>query len=176
MKRFPIIILCLSTFLLCACGGGGGGGTSGGGGGGTEGAGAAQPTTAILHLSTTYNNQGAVPTGEPIRAVTVTVNLPPGVNMKENGLKSSTTTASKTALPQVMENVKSTATVGGKVTLVFLTDPVGFGIGEFATLECTVATGSFPKAINFSLSNPTVTDLSFNTNVSLDVSFAADIQ
>lgn len=175
MNLFKSMIT-VSALFLCACGGGGGGGTGGGGGGGTEGAGAAQPTSAVLHLSTVYNGTGTAPSGEPITGVQVTVNLPPGVNLKDNGITTSTATAGKTATPIIGDNIRSTATVGGRVTFYFITNPPGFASGEFALFDCTVATGAFPKATDFSLSNTSVAGATTFDTLPFTVTFAADIK
>jgi len=52
----------------------------------------------------------------------------------------------------------------------------GFGTGEFVTVNCDIASGSYPHAADFSLSDPSVADLNGASITGLTAGFTADIQ
>lgn len=144
---------------LVACSGGGGGG-----GGGAP----VQSTKAVLTLSTS----GTLPAGSAISGIEVEIDLPAGVTTK-----ASITTPN----PSIMETDNGVVTASGaaagadfvhgayttgatsnthKVTVsVGTTSASGFTTGNFATVNCDIAAGSFPVSSDFHLANFTAVDL-----------------
>jgi len=152
MKRTLLFLLTLCILLqLAGCGGGGGGG------GGT----AASPARITVTLSTVGN----LPSGKLIGDIEITLNLPAGVTLKSSPslINSSILVpndgvivlqgAAATAPTQIL-----TATyVQGATNKVEikLINANGLGIGEFAKINCDVASGS----------TPSISDISITSNV-----------
>jgi hypothetical protein len=103
-----------------------------GGSGGNNGA-HIQPPQAVLKLATTAQ-------GPPIAAIDVTVQLPAGA-MVRNAAPSGVAVA---ANPLIAVNTN----VPGTVRIAMIT-VIGFGTGEFFTLNCDIASGSTPSAADF---------------------------
>jgi len=150
MKKTIVAILqmLLATIPLFACGGGGG-----------YSAPATVPTKAVVKLFT----QGTLTADTKIGAIDVVVILPTGVSLK------STVTPPETdpgvVIPSgvaqnslVVGNYSApTATAPANVRLALI-NVVGFGIGEFATVNCDIAAGSNPAQAGFTLSNLSISD------------------
>lgn len=137
-RRFIILAGLAVAALLTACGGGGGGG------GGTS-----QPTTATLILSSV----GPVDTA--ISSADVTITLPAGVTVKTDAagaVSDGVAVASGKsvgALNPVASYTPATATAAAKVRVLII-DGSNFTVGEFLTVHCDVAAGSFPQPTDFS--------------------------
>jgi hypothetical protein len=144
MTIIRIILSTLAISILTACGGGGG----------TETPIVVQPTTATLKLSTS----GTLASGTTLGGIGISVILPAGVTVKTDAggaALSSVVTISGVATPGTYTAPVYTPAAGatlGKLTFVVVNNaPAGFGTGEFATVVCDIAAGSFPKAGDFSL-------------------------
>jgi len=120
-----------------------------------------QPTTATLRILSTGTLASGVLTG----AVEVTVLLPLGVTVKATPDASNpsvlVTNAGVVVASGVAAGVNTnalatytaaTTTASGKV-VIRVVDANGFGTGEIGTVKCDIATGSTPKAADFSLSD-----------------------
>jgi hypothetical protein len=154
MKRTllaKVLIFALGLTMLTACGGGGGGAnlvvTT-----------TAQPTTAVLTLSTSLT--AALPTNTTINGYDVTITLPAGVTVKTM-LNSSETgtgvvTASGMASGALISGVyaPATGTLPGTVKLL-IASSTGFNAGEFSHVTCDIAGGHYPKPSDFPM--PTFT-------------------
>src|SRR5690349_19300572 len=108
----------------------------------------AQPTMAVLTLST----QGSLPPGSAIGGIDVTVNLPPGVTAKADksgGTMEGVVAASGGAqgAPSAAKFTPAEGAAPARVRLV-LVKPVGFGAGEFATLNLDII-GAPPRSTDF---------------------------
>ena len=118
----------------------------------------AQPTTAAVKLSTV----GTLPAGKKIGTIEITLTLAPGVTLKtgadpkepDNGV----VTASGSAINSLLaaNYTAPTSTQQGKVRIAVAS--LGFGTGEFATVNGDIAAGNIPKAADFSVSGFAVTD------------------
>lgn len=165
-------ILALALFTLSACGGGGGGG------GGTTPAPPAQtsPTAAVVKISTT----GTLASGALIGGIDMTITLPAGVTVKSTANPPETdagvVAASGVAAGSMIETNYTAATSGTAGTLrILVANANGFGMGEFATVHCNIASGSTPTAGEFSLPTFTAKDLNGAALSGLAPDFTADI-
>jgi hypothetical protein len=151
MKKFSctsIILLSLAVFALSACGGGGGGGT-----------GAAQPTSAVVKLSSSG-------TGTLITGINMTIELPASVSVKST---TTPTTDPGVVIPSgvaasgsFIDGVYTAATssVSPATLTITLMNGTGFGDGEFCTVYGTLKAGySPPTAADFKLQSFTAYDL-----------------
>ena len=112
------------------------------------------PSSAVLKLSSV----GALPTGTSLSGISVKVQLPAGVTVSAdagNTAKTGVVTASGVAAASSVTIIGYTpATATTPATLEFLiisNTPGGFGVGEFATVNCVIASGNFPTASGFIL-------------------------
>ncbi len=168
MTRNPKLILTmvLAAGVFSACGGGGGGG------GGTTHAG---PTTAVLTLST----QG---TSTNLGGLGVTVVFPTGVSVKTDAagnVDSTVVTASGVAGGQaavISLYSPATSTAKASLSVVLAGSTVsGFGVGEFATVKCTLNSGS-PVETDFGLEDFQPVDVHGSALSGLTASFSVVIQ
>ena len=123
----------------------------GGGGGGTPPP--PQPTIAVIKISA----DGTLPQDTAIGGVNITLNLPSGVTVKASpsvnpdvlitdpGVVVPSGAAVNASAP---ENRYDAAT---KQVTISVVQADGFLTGEFVTVTCDIAVGSFPKAADFSL-------------------------
>jgi len=152
MKRIALTVLVILAFgFLLYAGCGGGGGTS-----------PTQPTTAVVTLSTS----GSLPANTVIGGVEMTINLPAGASVKTTSAK-----ANKAAIVTydgvvVVSGVAvgaNTLTLGTSLTPeqleVQVTNPNGFGVGEFATVNFEISTGSTVAPSDFTAVAMTAVDL-----------------
>lgn len=152
--------------LLAACGGG-------------ETATQTQPTSATLKLAT----RGTLPAGTTLSGVFITVTLPAGVSVMTDAagaVAAGVVAVSGVAvpgnfLPPAYTPASGAAPASLRIALSS-TAAAGFGVGEFATVICNIASGSHPQASDFSLSGFSAIDLSGNTVGVLTTSFVADIR
>jgi hypothetical protein len=135
-------------------------------------------TTAILKLS----SQGTLAGGTSLSGIGVTVVLPAGVTVKTGTggvVDASVVTISGVAVPGTLAPpVYTPATASAKATLHFVIASSvagGFGVGEFATVTCGIASGFFPVASDFSLTSFTPADLFLQPVTGLTATFTADI-
>lgn len=161
-KLLPLTLTMLAAATLSACGGGGGGGAfllpS------------SQPT-AVLTLSTAGTGT--------VYGIDVTVNLPEGVTAKSTmppQTDAGVATASGAAAGSTVAAVYSAAsgTVPGKIRLL-AAKATGFGVGEFATVKCDIASGHTPMQADFSLSDFSASDENGVAVPGLTAGFTADI-
>ena len=140
----------------------------------------AQPTTAIIEIM----SQG---TATRIGGIEVTVVLPSGVTVKATPDVANPTVLVTDAGVVTASGVAAgvnTMTIGtysaassgspGKV-MVEVANPDGFGTGEFVTIACDIAAGSFPAAGDFSLTDFLATNLSGTLISGVTAGFTADI-
>lgn len=122
---------------------------------------AEQPTPAVTTAVVTVTLKGAVPAGNSINTVDLTLNLPPGVTAKAapSGL-----TAEGVMAPSGVAQgslaatrfIPSTGPLPAQLR-VALIRAVGFGPGEIATFHLDVK-GPVPRVSDFSISGLKVTD------------------
>ena len=132
--------------ILPHCGGGGGGG-----GNNTP----AQPTTAVLTLSTTVN--GVIPANTIITGYDVTITLPAGVTVKstappqtDSGVVTATGVAAGSSTTIAGVYAPAAGATPGKVRFI-VANGSGFSSGEFCKVTCDIAAGSNPSASDFTL-------------------------
>jgi len=113
----------------------------------------AHPTTAVVKLSTS----GTLASGVLIGGIDVTLILPAGVSVKsartpltDGGVVTSSGVAGGSI--DIGIYTAATSTLPGKVRIA-LVNAVGFGTGEFTTVNCDFAAGNTPTAAGFSLVN-----------------------
>lgn len=180
MKKY-ILLLC-SVILIHGCGGGGGGNPA------SNNPAQKQPTTAVVKLYT----QGSLPQGTAMSGIVITVNLPAGVTVNLPAGATVTTdasggvgseviigsgeTASK-AVVIISDFTPATGTSPGALS-IFLTstEAAGFGVGEFATVNCGISGGSYPKATDIFTSDFRAFDLRAVAIAGLSPTFTADIE
>jgi hypothetical protein len=162
IKLFGIFFSIVIIFTLASCGGGGGGGDT---------PTPPPPTKAIMKIATTGS-----PSASPIGIVQARLNLPSGVSVKatQNITDSGVVTASGNATATPGSLIESGIYSSGSVT-VTIANTSGFAVGEFATVNCDIAAGSFPKASDFSITNLDARDLNGNVISGLTPTFAATI-
>lgn len=126
--------------ILPHCGGGGGGG------GNTP----AQPTTAVLTLSTTVN--GVIPANTIITGYDVTIILPAGVTVKsttppqtDSGVVTATGVAAGSSTTIAGVYAPAAGATLGKVRFI-VANGSGFSAGEFCKVTCDIAAGSTPPS------------------------------
>ena len=168
MKRTMItklMILLSAVLVLSSCGSSGGGGDSGGG--------TTQLTTAIVKLTTT----GTLPSTTQIGGIDVTLQLPQGVTVKSTTNPPETDSGVVTASGVAASNssLVSTFTTSTRIVHILLANPNGFGTGEFATVNCSIAAGSSPKQTDFSVSTMITKDLTGNSISGLTAGLTATI-
>lgn len=156
-----------------------------GGGGGAQGV-ATQPTTAVLKLYTLYKpGIPSPPASQQIAGVTVRIHLPNGVTLKTDaGGTVSTGVVAASGVTAGKANITlpvytpATATAGATVSFnVVSSEANGFGIGEFATVNCEIAPGAFPAPGDFNLSDKNITGLpDYSTITTMDIEVSANIQ
>lgn len=168
MRKLFLLFALSSLFIITACG------SKGGGGGST----AVQLTTAKLKLSTS----GSLPAGTLIGGIDVTIVLPDGVSAMSTTAPitdSGVVTASGLATP-------SSATVMGKYSAasgathgnvrVLLAYPNGLTKGEFATVNCEIASGNVPTEDQFIINATEVKDINGVVITGMSVTREATIQ
>lgn len=115
---------------------------------------APDPSSAVLRLSSV----GTLAAGSYLAGIDVTVQLPVGVSVSadaNNVVSAGVVTASGVATDSsvtIVAYVPATATA--PATLEFLITSSaqgGFGVGEFATVNCLIAAGNFPTQAQFIL-------------------------
>jgi len=145
MKKISMIsmlILGLALAALVGCGGGGGGG------------GAflpvAQPTTAVVTLSTTTNGN-PIPANTIITGYDVTITLPAGVTVKSANppLTDAGVVTNNPAGSSIDTNyTKAAGAIPGTVRIVIAKGD-GYSAGVFSKVNCDVAAGVTVKASDF---------------------------
>lgn len=113
---------------------------------------AINPTSAVLKLSTAESS----PSGIFLSGIGVKIQLPTGVTVSvdaDNVVSSGVVTASGVAAnSSVTPAVYTPATLTTPATLEFIVvsnELGGFGVGEFATVNCGIASGNFPTPSDF---------------------------
>jgi hypothetical protein len=161
MKKRIFTMMLLTIALLAACGGGGGGTST-----------PAQPTTAVIKIAT----QGT-PSNSPIRGVQVVLHLPAGVSVKTAQSELQTdpgvVVASGNAAGAELV-IGSYAAVSNTVSLSVVKS-TGFAVGEFVTVNCNIAAGTFPSSADFNVSNLTSFDTNGAAVTGLTATFTATI-
>lgn len=114
----------------------------------------AGPSSAVLKLS----SAGTLASGSSLLAINVKVQLPTGVTISADGsnvVNAGVITASGVAAASSVTIVGYTlATATAPATLEFLISSNvagGFGVGEFATVNCLIVAGNFPATGDFIL-------------------------
>jgi hypothetical protein len=159
--RLSIGILLMTSFLF-ACGGGGGGGNSA----------PPQPSTAVIKVAA----QGT-PSNSPISGIQVILHLPAGVSVKSAQSAPQTDPGVVTATGNAAgaELVIGTYSVANNTLSLSVIKSSGFAAGEFATVNCDIAAGTFPVAADFSLSNLAPFDTNGAAVTGLTAAFTASI-
>ena len=172
MEKRSIVIwaLCgLMVLLLAGCGDGGGAAPSQ----------QFSPAIATLKLVT----QGTLPAETSLSGVSVTISLPAGVTpvMHPTGeVDSATVTVSGVAIPSSSlppTYTPATGTAPATLQLVITnTAAEGFGVGEFATVTCSVTPGFHPRGEDFSVSNFSAITLTGGAATTVEPAFIAEIK
>jgi hypothetical protein len=165
LARMLLVLLVTAAF---GCGGGGGGGGGGVGGGGTTPP--ANPTKATLTLS-----MPSLPAGTLVGAVQFTITLPQGVSpavFSGNDASGSITLIGGGINLQGFSETNYNST-NNTITFAGATT-TSFGTGNFAIVNCVIASGTTVTASNFSISNQLVIDSSGNT-ISTTINIAVQL-
>jgi len=174
MKKY-ILLLC-SVILIHGCGGGGGGGGNPASNNPVQ----KQPTKAVVKLYT----QGSLPQGTAMSGIGITINLPAGVTVTtaaNGGVGSEVIIGSGETAPEtvviISDFTPATGTSPGTLSMVLASkEAAGFGIGEFATVNCGISGGSYPKATDFFTSDFRAIALRGGTAAGLSPTFTAVIE
>lgn len=149
MKKISLsslLIFALGLTMLSACGGGSSSSSDPQQSG---------PTTAVIKIGTT----GTLGSGSLISGITVTGVLPAGVTVKAT--PDPTTPSVLVTDPGVVVASGVTGTsattpintfnAADRTVGINLVDPDGFGIGQFVTVNCDIASGATPTAGSFGI-------------------------
>src|SRR5512143_887519 len=144
--RTSIGMLFMSSILFACGGGGGGGGTA---------PTPTQPTTAVVKIAT----QGT-PSNSPISGVQAILHLPAGVSVKaaQSAPQTDPGVVAASGNAAGSEPVLGTYSIANNAVSLSVIKAPGFTVGEFTTVNCDIAAGSFPTAADFSVSNLAVFD------------------
>jgi len=115
---------------------------------------AINPSGAVLKLS----SAGALTSGSSLSGIGVKVQLPAGVtvsadagNVVAAGVVTASGVAAASTIPPAVYT-PATATTPATLEFVVVSNTAGgFGVGEFATVNCVIASGNFPTANDFIL-------------------------
>ncbi len=154
MKKCIYLALLLTVTLLSGCGGGGGGGNG------------SHPTQAVVKLSTSGTGT--------IGIVQVRLTLPAGVTVKATNRVTDTgvvTASGNAGGAEIVYGIYSSPTM-----TVVIGKTSGFSPGEFATVNCDIASGSTPSESDFSVSNLDAWDVDGKSMAGLTAGFTADFQ
>ncbi len=157
-------MLLSASMIISSCNSGGGGAPGAGG--------SSQPTTAIIKILA----QGTA--SSTIGGLKASLRLPAGVTVKatasapqtDDGVVAASGAASGADL------VVGTYSTANHTVAVHIVKSDGFGIGEFATVNCDIAQGSSPTATDFSVSNLSAWDTNGALVTGLSVSSTAVIR
>ncbi len=172
-NRYRTVIIFLGAMLaLSACGGGGGGSGST-----TYGTTSTPPTKAVVKLSTF----GA---STQIAGIDVTIALPGGVTAKATVAPPETDSgvvlpSGQAAVNSIVEATYSAATGSAPAAVHILlanSNTNGFGIGEFATINCDLASGATPTSSDFTVESATVGDPTGNPIPGITVSASVTLE
>lgn len=167
MKKLSLSSVLLSALVLTvlsACGGGGGGG-----GGITI----QQPTTAVIKLATTDN--GTMPANTIITGYDVLVSLPAGVTVKSTTAPPQTDNGVVTATGAAVGSIvaakysAATSTLSGTLRIEIVANANGFNAGEFATVNCDIVAGHYPKTTDFPQPTFVASGLDTSTTTQVDL-------
>jgi hypothetical protein len=160
---YRLLILACALTLVIGCGGGGGGV-----GGGVSPSGTTQPTSAAIKIALE-----GIASSSPINGVQAILHLPAGVTVKANQNAPQTDIGVVTSSgADLVMGVYSAAT--GSVT-VYVAKTSGIAVGEFATINCDIDPGNFPKASDFSVSDLSAWDTNGALITGLTPTFTATI-
>lgn len=156
-------LLVFSLVMTASCGGGGGGG------GGTPGT--TQPTTAVIKIAT----QGT-PSNSPISGVQAVLHLPAGVSVKAaQSAQTDTGVVAASGNAAGAELVLGTYSAANNSVSLSVVKSTGFAAGEFVTVDCDIAAGSFPISADFNVSDLAAFDANGAVVTGLTVTFSATI-
>ena len=160
-----LLMALFGIISLSGCGSGGGDGVT-------------QPTTAVLKIST----QGTLPSGTQIGGIDITIALPTGVTVKSVTSPPETdsgvvvTSGVAVANSTVLSTYTAATSASAGNVRVLLAISNGFGMGEFMTIYCDIASGSTPAASDFSLTGFAAKDLNGVLISGLNSAFTAAFQ
>jgi len=113
---------------------------------------AINPSIAVLKLS----SAGSLPSGSYLSGLSIKVQFPPGVTVStdaNNVVSAGVVTPSGVAVASTVTPAfftPATATTPSTLEFVVVSSSAGgFGVGEFATINCVIASGSFPMSGDF---------------------------
>ncbi len=161
-----LLVFVLALFTISGCGGSGGDDTP------TP----AQPTTAEVKLMSQGNGT--------IHGINVSVELPAGVTVKATSdainpsvmvTDAGVVTASGAAAANTNTIATYEATPSGVVD-IHLANAAGFAPGEFVTIVCDIAVGSFPVATDFNVTDFIAVDTNGVEISGMTADHTADIQ
>jgi hypothetical protein len=169
-----LLITCFILVSLVACGG-------------SSSSAPAQPTQAIIKLSSMTT--GTLPAGTLIYGTQATVNLPKGVTVKASpssanpqamvtnpGVVSASGQAAGTDTVLDATYLASSATPSTYKVELYMAKPSGFSVGEFAVLNCDITAGYAPAVADFTVTDFTTWDSLGHTIPGFTVGFTAVIQ
>jgi hypothetical protein len=149
MKKIALFSLSISLFVLFSLIGCGGGSSS------TTQSSRVPSKKAVVTISTVGS-----PSVTPLVGVQATLHLPVGVTVKATTNAPQTDTnvivASGSAVPADL--VLGVYSAGSRTVNAYVVKAAGFSAGEFAVVNCDIATGSTPSASSFSVSDLIVSD------------------
>jgi len=136
------------------------------------------PTTATVRISTT----GTLDAGTKIGGISVTGALPAGVSVAASADANNPSVLVATGGTVIASGVTGTSasafatyTAADRKVNILVYDLNGFGIGEFVTVTCTIASGTTTTAANFGMGSFTATDLNGAAITTLAPSFIVDL-
>ncbi len=157
-----LLMLLSASMIISSCNSGGGGAPGAGG--------SSQPTTAIIKILA----QGTA--SSTIGGLKASLRLPAGVTVKATASAPQTDDGVVAASGAASGADLVVGTYSSHTVAVHIVKSDGFGIGEFATVNCDIAQGSSPTATDFSVSNLSAWDTNGALVTGLSVSSTAVIR
>ena len=159
---------------LAACGGGGGGGGT--------------PPPQLINAIVTLSTAGTLASGTKIGSIDITINLPDGVSIKatpdsnnpsilitDSGAVAASGAASGSNALSLSTYTAATSSAPGKL-IVKLINADGFATGEFAVINCDIASGKSPATADFSVAGFDARDLNGAAITGLTAGFTAEMK
>jgi hypothetical protein len=156
-------ILAFTSIIGC----GGSGGNDNGGNGTTP------STKAVVKISTLGS-----PSATPLIGAQATVHMPSGVSVKTflNSTQTGTNVVIATGNAVSADLVLGVYSSASGSVNIYVTKASGFASGEFATVNCDIASSASPNAAGFSVTDLIVSDADGNLITGLTPSIAVTFQ
>lgn len=170
MKRRTagLLMVVALSIMGVACGGGGSSSNNGNDGGSVT-----LPTSAVIKVSVKGSSSSNF-----IGAIQATLHLPAGVSVKasQNAPQTDASVVAASGVASGADLVMGMYSAASGTVSVFVMKTTGFPSGEFATVNCDIASGKLPSASGFSISDFDARDLNGSIISGLTLTWTASIK